>query len=167
MQSTINGRESNSLLGLITGLREDVRTLFHEEVQLAKKEVSEKVSHFSRNSIYLAAGGVICYLALQLKFKFNFDDSLDVVAVHFVGGVIGALLLGILADETIGGVAGGMEQFGRQALSVVIAIAYSFIISYALARILDATMGLRVSEDAERRGIDISLHDEQSYVLSE
>ena len=62
---------------------------------------------------------------------------------------------------------GGVEQLGRQALSVGIAIAYSFIISYALARILDATMGLRVSEDAERRGIDISLHDEQSYVLSE
>jgi Amt family ammonium transporter len=113
------------------------------------------------------AAGVICYLALQLKFKFNFDDSLDVVAVHFVGGVIGALLLGILADEAIGGVAGSVEQLGRQALSVVIAIAYSFIISYALARILDATIGLRVSEDAERRGIDISLHDEQSYVLSE
>jgi len=113
------------------------------------------------------AAGVICYLALQLKFRFNFDDSLDVVAVHFVGGVIGALLLGILADETIGGIAGSVEQLGRQALSVVIAVAYSFIISYALARILDATMGLRVSEDAERRGIDISLHDEQSYVLSE
>src|SRR5688572_24426804 len=108
------------------------------------------------------AAGIVCYLALQLKFKFNFDDSLDVVAVHLVGGILGALLLGILADETIGGVAGGMEQLGRQALSVVIAIAYSFIISYALARILDATMGLRVNEDAERRGIDISLHDEQS-----
>ena len=113
------------------------------------------------------AAGVICYLALQLKFKFNFDDSLDVVAVHFVGGVLGALLLGILADEAIGGIAGSVEQLGRQALSVGIAIAYSFIISYALARILDAIMGLRVTEDAERRGIDISLHDEQSYVLSE
>ncbi len=113
------------------------------------------------------AAGVICYLALQLKFMFKFDDSLDVVAVHFVGGVIGALLLGILADEAIGGVAGSVEQLGRQALSVVIAIVYSFIISYALARILDATMGLRVSEDAERRGIDLSQHDEQSYVFSE
>jgi Amt family ammonium transporter len=113
------------------------------------------------------AAGVICYLALQIKFRFNFDDSLDVIAVHLVGGILGALLLGILADEAIGGVAGGAEQLGRQAISVVVAFAYSFVLSYALARILDATMGIRVNEEQERRGLDLTLHDEQGYVLAE
>ncbi|MEZ4502062.1 MAG: ammonium transporter [Dehalococcoidia bacterium] len=113
------------------------------------------------------AAGVICFLSLQIKFRFNFDDSLDVIAVHLVGGILGALLLGILADEAIGGVAGSAEQFGRQALSVVVAFAYSFVLSYALARILDATIGIRVTEDQERRGLDLTLHDEQGYVLAE
>ena len=113
------------------------------------------------------AAGVICYLALQIKFRFNFDDSLDVIAVHLVGGIIGALLLGVLAQEAVGGVAGSAEQLGRQALSIAVAFGYSFVVSYALARILDATMAIRVSEDEERRGLDVTLHDEQGYVLAE
>ena len=113
------------------------------------------------------AAGVICYLALQIKFKFNFDDSLDVVAVHLVGGIIGALLLGLLAEEAIGGVQGSVEQLGRQALSVVIAFAYSFVVTYVLAKVLDMAMGIRVTEEEERRGLDVTLHDEQSYVFAE
>jgi Amt family ammonium transporter len=111
------------------------------------------------------AAGVICYFALQIKFRFNFDDALDVVAVHLVGGVIGALLIGVLARESIGGTGAGVEQFGRQALSVVVAFAYSFILTYVIARILDFTMGIRASEEEERRGLDVTLHDEQSYQL--
>jgi len=115
------------------------------------------------------AAGAICYFALQLKFMFNFDDSLDVIAVHLVGGIVGALLLGVFASEAIGGVDGlwygNGEQLLRQAASVVIAIVYSFVLSYVLARIIDATMGLRVSEADEQRGLDLALHDEQSYVL--
>src|SRR5207244_3394250 len=107
------------------------------------------------------AAGALCYLALQIKFRFNFDDALDVVAVHLVGGVLGALLLGVLARASVNGVAGGATQLGRQALSVVIALVWSFVLSYVIARILDATIGLRASEDQERRGLDISLHDEQ------
>jgi len=119
------------------------------------------------------AAGAICFLSLQIKFRFNFDDSLDVIAVHLVGGILGALLVGLLADQTIAAasgfddVTGGAEQFGRQALSVVVAFAYSFVLSYALARILDATIGIRVTEDQERRGLDLTLHDEQGYVLAE
>lgn len=107
--------------------------------------------------------GIVCYWALRLKFMFNFDDSLDVVAVHLVGGIIGSLLLGVLAEEAYGGVAGSMEQLGRQALSVVIAFAYSFVVTWVIAKALDMAMGVRVTEVEERNGLDLALHEEQSY----
>ncbi|MCY4639913.1 MAG: ammonium transporter [Chloroflexi bacterium] len=113
------------------------------------------------------AAGAICYWALRLKFRYGFDDSLDVVAVHLVGGIVGSILLGILADADIGGVAGGFEQLLRQAASVLIAVVYSFVVSYLLLRIIQKTIGLRVTEEEERRGLDLSLHDEQAYVLSD
>jgi Amt family ammonium transporter len=115
------------------------------------------------------AAGAICFYALQLKFRFNFDDSLDVVAVHLVGGIVGALLLGLLAEARIGGVDGAFfgnaGQFLRQAASVGVAMVFSFVVSYILARAIDATIGLRVTEDEERQGLDITLHEEQSYVF--
>jgi ammonium transporter, Amt family len=111
--------------------------------------------------------GVVCYLALQIKFMFNFDDSLDVIAVHLVGGILGSLLLGLLANTGINTIAGGVEQLGKQAIAVVIAIVYSFVLSYVIAMALKMTIGLRVAEDQERRGLDISLHDEQAYALAE
>ena len=117
------------------------------------------------------AAGVICFSALQLKFRFNFDDSLDVVAVHLVGGIVGALLLGLFAEEVIGGVDGlifgNALQFAQQAAAVAIAFGYSFGVTYVLAFILDRTMGIRVSEEEERQGLDLALHDEQSWVLAE
>jgi Amt family ammonium transporter len=120
------------------------------------------------------AAGVICFLALQIKFQFNFDDALDVVAVHLVGGIIGSLLVGLFADAAINPASkdglfygGGLEQLGRQAAAVGIALVFSFVVSYILARILDATIGLRVSEQDELRGLDLTLHEEQSYVLAE
>jgi Amt family ammonium transporter len=113
------------------------------------------------------AAGAICFYALQLKFRFNFDDSLDVVAVHLVGGIIGALLLGVLANEAIGGVAGSFEQLMRQAASVVVALVFSFVVSYILAKAIDATIGLRVTEEEERQGLDLALHEEQGYVLAD
>jgi Amt family ammonium transporter len=118
-----------------------------------------------------AVAGFVCFWALRLKFRFNFDDSLDVVAVHLVGGMIGALLLGLLAEERFGGVNGLFfgepKQFARQLASVAIALSYSFVVSYALARILDAVIGLRVNEAEERAGLDLSLHEEQGWVLAE
>ncbi|MFA7248903.1 MAG: ammonium transporter [Dehalococcoidia bacterium] len=114
------------------------------------------------------AAGIICFEALRLKTMFKFDDSLDVIAVHLVGGILGALLLGILADNAVNELAtGGMEQLGRQAISVVIAFGYSFGVSFALAKVLDAIMGLRVTPTEERAGLDVSLHEEQSYLLAE
>ncbi len=117
------------------------------------------------------AAGVICFSALQLKFRFHFDDSLDVVAVHLVGGIVGALLLGLFAKEAIGGVDGlffgNPLQLLQQLASVGIAFGYSFAVSYAIAYILNRTMGIRVSEEEERQGLDLTLHDEQSWVLAE
>ncbi len=111
--------------------------------------------------------GAVCFYALQLKFRFNFDDSLDVVAVHLVGGIVGALLLGILADEMIGGVAGSAEQLLRQAASVGVALVFSFVVSYALAKAIDVTIGLRVSESDEQQGLDLALHEEQAYIFTD
>lgn len=113
------------------------------------------------------AAGVVCYLALQIKFAFNFDDSLDVIAVHLVGGILGSLLLGFLASDQINTVAGGVDQFIKQLESVVIALVYSFGLSYILAMAIKMTIGLRVTEEEERRGLDITLHDEQAYALAE
>ncbi|TAJ17172.1 MAG: ammonium transporter [Dehalococcoidia bacterium] len=114
------------------------------------------------------AAGVICFLALKLKTKFKFDDSLDVIAVHLVGGILGALLLGLLADADVNALAsGGMEQFGRQATSVVIAFAYSFIVTFIIAKVLDMVMGIRATETQEREGLDLSLHEEQAYVMAD
>ena len=121
-----------------------------------------------------AAAGVICFLALQLKFMLNFDDALDVIAVHLVGGILGSLMIGLFAESEINGATkdglffgGGVEQLWRQAAAVGIAIAYSFVVTYILGRILDVVIGLRVDEQDERRGLDLSLHEEQSYVLAE
>ena len=117
------------------------------------------------------AAGVICFLALQIKFRYGFDDSLDVVAVHMVGGIVGALLLGLFAEAAIGGTDGAFfgnaEQLLRQAISIVVALVFSFVATYVIAVIIDRTMGLRVSEDEERRGLDVALHEEQGYVLTE
>lgn len=113
--------------------------------------------------------GIVCFSAVQLKFRFNYDDSLDVVAVHLVGGIVGAILLGLFADELIGGVNGlfygAPEQFVRQIISVVVALVYSFAVTYVLALILDRTMGLRVSEEEENEGLDSAQHEERGWVI--
>ncbi len=114
------------------------------------------------------AAGVICFMALRLKTMFKFDDSLDVIAVHLVGGILGALLLGVLADPAVNELAtGGMSQLTAQAISVVIAFAYSFVLSYVIAKVLDMLIGIRASETDEREGLDIALHEEQAYQMAE
>jgi ammonium transporter, Amt family len=117
------------------------------------------------------AAGLICFWALRLKFRFNFDDSLDVVAVHMVGGIVGALAIGLLAQSAIGEVDGlffgDRMQLVRQAASVVVALVFSFVLSYALALAIKATMGLRVTEEEERGGLDLALHEERGWVFAE
>jgi Amt family ammonium transporter len=110
-----------------------------------------------------AVAGVVCFYALRLKAIFKFDDSLDVVAVHLVGGIIGSVLLGVLAVD---GVAGG-SQLVKQVISVVIAIVWSGGMTAILALLINKFIGLRVTEDEERQGLDLSLHNEQGYLLTE
>jgi ammonium transporter, Amt family len=118
----------------------------------------------------LLAGG-ICALATGLKFRFGYDDALDVVGVHLVGGVLGALLIGFLGTTKTGSgysngllYGGGFLQLGRQAAAVGASVAYSFVATLIIALVVKAAFkGLRVSEEAEIEGVDINLHAETAY----
>ncbi|MBU3749882.1 MAG: ammonium transporter [Mycobacterium sp.] len=115
------------------------------------------------------AAGVVCAFAVGLKFKLNYDDSLDVVGVHFVGGLVGVLLIGLLATEAMTGgpqglfYGGGLAQLGKQALAAVVVAGYAFTVSYGLAKLIDRVMGFRVSAEDEASGVDFSQHAETAY----
>ena len=114
-------------------------------------------------------GGAVCYLAINLKSKFGYDDSLDVVGVHGVGGTWGALATGLFACKAINSAGndglffGNFSLIGIQALSVVSAWIYSFVMTLIILKVLDWTMGLRVSEEHEINGLDLSQHGEAGY----
>ncbi|MBX6371879.1 MAG: ammonium transporter [Acidothermus sp.] len=117
-----------------------------------------------------AAAGVLCALAVSLKFKARIDDSLDVFAVHLIGGVVGALSIGFLGDSAINSAGhdglfygGGFLQLGRQAMGVFSVLAYDFVVTFLIAKAIDKVMGLRVSRDVELEGLDINLHAESAY----
>ncbi len=112
--------------------------------------------------------GIICCLATSLKHIFKFDDALDVVGVHLVGGILGALLIGFFGTAMVNGqngffYNGGWTLLGHQALAVVAVVAYSFVVTYILALIMEKTVGLRVSEEDEAAGLDLSQHAETAY----
>jgi ammonium transporter, Amt family len=116
------------------------------------------------------AAGAVCALAVSVKFRFNLDDSLDVGAVHFVGGLTGALLIGLFGTKSVGGAdglffGGGLSLLGHQAVAVVCVAAFSFVVTYILGRIVQATIGLRVDEAGEYDGLDTSQHAETAYEL--
>jgi Amt family ammonium transporter len=110
-------------------------------------------------------------LAVQLKYRFGYDDSLDVVGVHYVGGVIGVLFLGFFATSGVNEAVahdgllygGGLGQHGRQAVGVVAATAFSFVATYLIARAVNAVIPLRVSDEEEATGLDQALHSESAY----
>jgi len=116
--------------------------------------------------------GAACAAAISLKYKLGFDDSLDVVGVHLVGGIIGSLLIGFFATGHVGQTAsgvfygGGWDQLGKQALGVVAVGVYSFVVSWLLAIAIHKTVGFRVSEDVEVAGIDQAEHAESAYDFS-
>ena len=115
------------------------------------------------------AAGIVCSFAIGLKFRFGYDDSLDVVGVHFVGGVVGVLLIGFLATAVMTGGAdglffgGGFGQLGKQALAMVVVAGYAFAMSYALAKLIDRLMGFRLSPEDETAGVDFTQHAETAY----
>ncbi len=121
-----------------------------------------------------ALAGALCLLAIRLKFRFGYDDALDVVGIHLVGGLLGSVLLGVFADVSVNeagadGVlfGGGLTLLGVQILSSVVVLAFSLVVSYALAKVIDATMGIRVSPDEELEGLDRSQHAEAAYFLND
>ncbi|GAA2183037.1 ammonium transporter [Brooklawnia cerclae] len=118
--------------------------------------------------------GVGCCYAVTIKFKWGYDDSLDVVGVHLVGGLIGTLAIGLFGDPALTGgtdtaglfYGGGLSQLGRQALGALSVLVYSFVVSYLIALLLKHTMGIRVSSAVETSGIDLAEHAEIGYDLS-
>ena len=111
--------------------------------------------------------GVLCYRALLFRVGRGLDESLDAWAVHGVGGLWGAVATGIFAVEAVGGASGrlqgNVDQFVAQVIGAVAAVVYAFVVTYAIAKVVDATMGLRVTEDEEYVGLDISQHGEKAY----
>jgi Amt family ammonium transporter len=118
------------------------------------------------------ACGLGCYLAVvKLKRALGYDDSLDAFGVHAVGGIIGAILTGIFADVSFGGVglATGLtisDQLGKQAVGVLTTIVYCGVGSYIILKVVDIIVGLRVDDEGEDVGLDLALHDEQGYNLT-
>ncbi|NOV96794.1 Amt family ammonium transporter [Isoptericola halotolerans] len=110
-----------------------------------------------------AIAGVLSAFAVGLKFKFGFDDSLDVVGIHLVAGLWGTVALGFLATETGLFYGGGIEQLGVQVIIAVIAIVFAGIVTLVIGLALKATMGWRISEDEEVSGIDLAVHSETAY----
>ena len=120
-----------------------------------------------------AAAGAVCFFAVGLKFRCNYDDSLDVVGVHMVGGILGSLLLGVLAQHTINSAApdgllfGNIAFFAKQLVAVLAVFAFSFAASWLLARLVDALVGLRAGDEAEQSGLDLAQHEESAYILND
>jgi Amt family ammonium transporter len=117
------------------------------------------------------AAGVVCYSACLLKPKFGYDDSLDVVGVHGVGGVLGAIMTGIFASKAInpagndGLLYGNASLLTTQLIAVGITVAFAAVGSGVILLVLKAVMGLRVTEQEEREGLDLSQHSESAYAL--
>ena len=118
--------------------------------------------------------GAVCMLAVSVKFKLGYDDSLDVVGVHLVGGLVGSLLLGFFADATINpagtdGVfhGGGLSLFGEQVLAVVATMVWSFVVTFGIVFVLGRVLpgGIRVAEEDEETGLDLTQHSETGYAL--
>mgnify|MGYP000429187683 FL=1 len=114
-----------------------------------------------------AVAGALCAMSVGLKFRFGFDDSLDVVAVHLVGGIVGTLMIGFVGVEVGLFNGGGTEQLVKQAIGVVAVLGYSFILTLIIAKVIDLVMGFRISKDEEVSGIDLAVHAERGYELTD
>lgn len=119
--------------------------------------------------------GIVCYLALSLKARFAFDDALDVIAVHLVGGLYGSIVLGLFADDAVSSVVtreglllgGGVHLLGEQVLASLSTFAFSFAASWLLASAVDRVIGMRITSAQEDEGMDLALHAETAYAFGE
>ncbi|MFJ9126770.1 ammonium transporter [Streptomyces sp. NPDC102340] len=115
--------------------------------------------------------GVVCSYAVAWKLRFHYDDSLDVVGVHFIGGVVGTLLIGLFATSAMTGSSakvgllygGGFGQLGKQLLAVLAVAAYTFLVTYGIGKAIDKLMGFRAGADEEMTGLDQTAHAESAY----
>jgi ammonium transporter, Amt family len=117
--------------------------------------------------------GIVCALAVALKFRFGFDDSLDVVGVHLVGGLVGTLLIGFFGTTAVNSLGadglfygGGLTQLGKQAVAALAVMVYSFVVAAVLALIIKKTIGFRITDEAEVTGVDETEHAETAYDFS-
>lgn len=121
------------------------------------------------------AAGVVCAFAVHIKFKAGFDDALDVVGVHMVGGLVGSLLIGLFSDPKYFGTdhlaglfyGGGFQLLGEQALANAVTIVYSGIVTGIILYVLKVTVGIRVTDEVEQTGLDVSEHAESAYTSSD
>jgi Amt family ammonium transporter len=118
-----------------------------------------------------AAAGLACSYAVGLKYRLNYDDSLDVAGLHGVGGLVGMLLIGLLATATVTGgddgllYGGGLGLLGRQAAASVVVAVYAFAVTWLVATVIQRTIGFRVEQSQERSGLDLIVHGETAYEL--
>ncbi|WP_017589556.1 ammonium transporter [Nocardiopsis ganjiahuensis] len=118
--------------------------------------------------------GAVCAYAISWKFKFKYDDALDVVGIHMVGGIIGCLALGFMASSAVPGggdaglfYGGGFGLLAAQVISVVGVMVYSFIVTWVIAKVIDLLIGFRIAEEVETNGLDHELHAESAYAFDE
>ena len=144
------------LVGLVTGTIAGLATI---------TPASGFVDPKSAFIIGLLAGSVCWYFSGLVKQTFNIDDSLDVFAVHGIGGMLGTLLVGFLANESIGGTAGSSQQAQIQIIGIVAVAGLSLVATYIIVKIVDSLIGLRVSHKDAQEGLDITSHGERGYHL--
>ncbi|KZX22832.1 ammonium transporter [Rathayibacter tanaceti] len=111
--------------------------------------------------------GAVCALAIDLKYRLGYDDSLDVVGVHLVGGLIGTLYIGFFGTDVGLFLGGGFAQLGAQALAAFTVLIYSFVMTLLIGFVIQKTMGFRVKNEDEIAGIDTAIHGEAGYVLAD
>jgi Amt family ammonium transporter len=118
-----------------------------------------------------ALAGMICYGGVLLKSKFRYDDSLDVVGIHGLGGTWGALATGLFASKAVNEAGSNGLFFGHpgqlltQVVSVIVTMVFAFVMTLIILKFVDAVIGIRVHEEEEEKGMDISLHDERGYTF--
>jgi Amt family ammonium transporter len=115
------------------------------------------------------AAGVVCFLAVELKQRLRYDDSLDAVGVHLVGGLVGALLTGVFASLVINpaGADGSLAQVARQAAAAGVTLVFAFVATLVILKFVERTVGFRASEDEEETGVDLVEHGELAYAFRE
>lgn len=124
------------------------------------------VGVFGAAAIGLITGMVCFYAVTRLKNVLNIDDSLDVFALHGIGGMIGGILTGIFASPSLGGNIAGLDfgtQFIAQMIGIVVTVIYSAVCTWGIFKVIELTVGLRVSHEEEEKGLDLSDHNERAY----